>query len=167
MFAKLRCASGIVCRSLTVTIPCCTALAVSIGSVVIDDVCLTITVCCTGSGFIVIVKSRTELAKTVISARASANPAARTLTRYGPAGSKSTRNSPRSSPDALRTNEEPAASISILAPCTRAPLASSTTPRSVPVGFCAFASPVSRTPKANATRNIPDSETLTHRIRNG
>src|SRR6202453_2398815 len=47
------------------------------------------------------------------------------------------RNSPRSFAEAPRVTEEPVDSTTICAPATRAALASCTSPRSVPFGFCA------------------------------
>ncbi len=88
MLANVRCASGIVRRSWSVTTPPCTAVVVSIGCVVIEDALpRTVTLSCTAAGWSVTVKSWTPLTTTVTFEVAGEKFEASTVTRYTPGGS--------------------------------------------------------------------------------
>ena len=138
MFAKLRAGSGRDSRSWLPTTPPCTALAVSIVSVVIEEeIPSTFTVSRPLASLSVTARSRTTLTATSTSAVASAKPLAVTVTRYDPGSSPSMRNSPRSLAVASRVKDAPCDCTTTRAPATRAALASCTSPRSAPFGFCA------------------------------
>ena len=82
MFAKLRAASGSVCKSRSLTTAWCTTLTRSIGCVVIEELCpCTLTLSGAPLGFNVTKTSRIELTRIETSEFASANFAAFTVTR--------------------------------------------------------------------------------------
>src|SRR5229473_4087237 len=79
----------------------------------------------------------TALTEIVTAETAGANPGAETVTRYAPGGIPSRRNSPSGLLVAVRLSGDSSCSTVIVAPATRAPLASSTIPTSAPSAFCA------------------------------
>src|SRR5713226_2174270 len=81
----------------------------------------------------------TALTEMVTAETAGANPGAETVTRYAPGGIPSRRNSPSGLLVAVRLSGDSSCSTVIVAPATRAPLASSTIPTSAPSAFCAAA----------------------------
>ena len=77
MLAKLRAASGSVCKSWLLITPWCTTLTRSIGWLVIDEFCpCTETVSAGAANLSVTVTSRTELTAIETFASAGANPVA-------------------------------------------------------------------------------------------
>src|SRR6266567_1585291 len=138
MLAKLRWAMGISSRSRMPMVVFTTLLEVSIGAAARGwrRPCGWGVGGREGGGSFT-VKVGVDVTATVTVPALAAKPAASTLTSYVPGGSDSIVNSPSLLLFTVRTREKLLADAVTVAPATRAPVASTTTPTSAPSGLCA------------------------------